>query len=102
MAASESKGNPNVSVTQDLISLDYRSAADLKHELANFRGSFHDNWTPNMKIGIDSYRHHNDEKSEIQIQDIQIQDQSFNNSAFRFYDDVSVNVPKDSSTQKKK
>lgn len=41
MAASESKGNPNVSVTQDLISqLDYRSAADLKNELANFRGSF--------------------------------------------------------------
>lgn len=58
-----------------------------------------------MKIGMDSYRHHIDEKSEIQIQDIQIQDQSFNNSAFRFYDEersVNLNVAKDSSPLKKK
>ena len=87
VAPSESKGNPNQ--TQDLISQhDYRSTADLKNELAVFRGSFQDtNWTPNMKIGIDSYRKFTDEKSEIQPLDIQIQDQSFNNSLFRYYDE---------------
>ena len=67
MAASESKGFQNVSVTQDLISqLDLRE--DLKNELAIFKGSFQDQWTPNLKG--DSDRKYIDDKSDIQIHDI--------------------------------